>query len=141
MPLKPPSRNSRFKSGVYDASKSKKFRGPSFAVKYRSSYEYRFIIGYCENNPNVIEWSYETLAIPYIGPTGKSHNYYIDFIITYKNGDTYLIEVKPYCQTLEQHTGTFRQNSAKWSAAKKYCAARNLKFAIVTEKTLEALGI
>lgn len=136
-----PQRNSKFKQGYIDVSQSKKYRGPELRVCYRSSYEYRFIVNYCERNPNVIEWSYETLTIPYVGPTGKPHKYYIDFIVKYASGETYLIEVKPYSQTIPQNNATYRQNSLKWSAARAYCAERKLKFCIVTEKTLDKMSI
>lgn len=132
------SKNSKYKQGYYDARRSTKYRGPSLLIPYRSSYEYRFIL-YCENNPNVVEWSYETLKIPYKDPTGKLHNYYMDFIVKYKNGSTYLIEVKPYTQTLPQRNAAYRKNSLKWEAAKNYANERGFTFMIVTEKSLERM--
>ena len=129
------SRKSRFKQGYYNASRSSKYRGPSLQVPYRSSYELKFIL-YCENNSNIVEWSYETLKIPYKGPTGKTHRYFIDFIIKYKDGSVYLIEVKPYNQTIPQENPEYRKNSLKWSAAKKYAESNGYKFMIVTEKSL-----
>ena len=54
-----------------------------------------------DDNPNVIRWASEELAIPYVSPVDrKRHKYYPDFLIEMKNRkgqiETVLIEVKPY---------------------------------------------
>lgn len=134
------SKSSKFKQGYYDARKSTKYKGPTLLIPYRSSYEYRFIL-YCENNKNIVEWSYETLHIPYLDPEGKSHKYYVDFIVKYNNGSIYLIEVKPYSQTIPQRNATYRKNSLKWEAAKRYAVQNGYTFMLVTEKSLDRMKV
>ena len=57
-----------------------------------------------DDNPNVIRWASEELAIPYVSPVDrKRHKYFPDFLIEMRNRvgqiETVLIEVKPYKQT------------------------------------------
>jgi hypothetical protein len=66
-----------------------------------------------------------------------------------KNGDTYLIEIKPLKETREPErrsritkkylteVKTWGINSAKWKAAQEYCKDRGWKFQIITEKELK----
>jgi len=89
---------------------------------------------YFEGNPSVKNWSSEPYAIPYVGPTGKPHNYYIDFVLKLQDDSEWLIEVKPYSDTIPQNTGRYKQNSAKWTAAKKYAESRGMKFSVMTER-------
>jgi hypothetical protein len=63
----------------------------------------------------------------------------MDFIVKYKDGSTYLIEVKPYTQTIPQRNAAYRKNSLKWEAAKNYAKERGFTFMIVTEKSLERM--
>lgn len=109
---------------------------------------------WCDSNPNVITWSSEELIIPYLCPTdGKMHRYFIDFVITMSNTQTYWIEVKPYKHTqpprertrrTKRHITevmTYAKNQAKWETANEYAERHNAKFQIWTEKTLKKLGI
>lgn len=94
----------------------------------------------------------------------KARIYYTDFWIEMKD-DTkpdgkkrIFIEIKPFNQTqcpkpltesatLKDHKAynkaaqTYLQNSAKWSAAKRYFEERGAEFLVITERTLSQLGL
>lgn len=106
-----------------------------------------------DEKDEVLKWSSEELAIPYISPVdNRKHRYFPDFKATIRSQDgtikTYLIEVKPYKQTKEPkpqkrktkqyitEVVTWGVNSAKWEAARNYCAAKGWEFMIITEKEL-----
>lgn len=109
-------------------------------VIYRSSLELKFC-NMCDMSANVIEWSSETLGIPYMFD-GKQHTYYPDYLFKTSKGIIYMVEVKPYSQTQcpakrasESVKQTYRKNIAKWHAAVQFCNAHNnMKFKIVTER-------
>lgn len=94
----------------------------------------------------------------------KVRTYYTDFWIevadnTKPDGKRRIfIEVKPYDQTqqpkplsesasLKEHKAfnkaaeTYLTNQAKWTAAKKYCEERGAEFMVITEKTLQKMGL
>ena len=53
-----------------------------------------------DDNPNIIKWASEEIAIPYLSPVDrKRHRYYPDFMVELKNKEgkveTIMIEVKP----------------------------------------------
>ena len=144
----------KFRKGYYKPNHPEKYFGNVSNIVYRSSWELQFC-QFLDNNPNVLKWASEEIAIPYLKPTdNKTHKYYPDFWITYQNkqGDIVqeLIEVKPSSQV----THTFRQsrarnpktrlvenaigaiNKAKWFYATKWCQERNITFRILTEKEL-----
>ena len=79
----------------------------------------------------------------------KFRTYYPDFLIQTNKGEIFLIEVKPYKETIQPtrssrksnktmvtETKTWRTNQAKWRAAKSYCMRKGWKFKIITEKEL-----
>ena len=94
----------------------------------------------------------------------KARTYYTDFWIeiadeTKPDGKKRIfIEIKPYEQTqcpkpltesatLKEHKAynkaaqTFLVNQSKWSAAKKYFEERGAEFMVMTERTLQQLGL
>ena len=106
-----------------------------------------------DENPNIIRWASEEVAIPYVSPVdGKRHRYYPDFIVELKNkkGDieTLMIEVKPLKQTKPpkkpkrmtkrfiSEAKTFSVNMAKWDAAKQVCDNKGWEFRLLTEKEI-----
>lgn len=106
-----------------------------------------------DTNSNVIEYSSEEVIVPYLSPIdGKYHRYFVDFWAKIKNKDgqiiEYLIEVKPYKQTIEpeikkratkqyiKEVYDWGINSSKWKAAREYCKKRGLRFVILTEKDM-----
>ena len=140
----------KYKQGVYKPS-TNKFRGASNPT-YRSSWELKFF-RWCDGNPNVIEWSSESVAVPYTSPIdSRAHRYFVDNVVKIKEGNTitkYLIEIKPKKQTKKptKHGNKkkstilyenleYVRNMAKWAAAKKWCNKRGYKFQILTEDHL-----
>jgi len=107
---------------------------------------------YFDDHPNIVWWSSEELAIPYISPVdGKRHRYFPDFIIKVQRKDetvmTYVIEVKPEAQTKKptqkkktkkflQEAATYAVNQMKWKAADEFCHEHGWQFKILTEKDL-----
>lgn len=144
---------------IYRPQNVKKYVGnPPYCV-VRSSWELVFC-RWADNNPAVIEWASEPLPIPYIDQTQrdskgmpKNRRYFPDFItkILNKEGniDTWLVEIKPYKETIPpRHSSiksaktqlyeakTWVTNQAKWRAAEEYCRRRGWMFKILTEKHL-----
>jgi hypothetical protein len=108
---------------------------------------------YCDTNENILEYASEELAIPYISPVdGKIHKYFPDVYIKVKEPDgsikKYLIEIKPYKQTMappkpkRQTKGyiyevyEYAKNQSKWEAAREYCKDRGWTFRILTENEI-----
>jgi hypothetical protein len=128
----------------------KKYNGDVNNIWYRSSWELR-VFKWMDTNPNVIEYSSEEIKVPYISPIdGKYHVYYPDVIAKVKKFDgsivTYMIEIKPYKQTIEptpkkrltksyiNEVYTWGVNSAKWKSANEYCRKRGWTFKLLTER-------
>ena len=81
---------------------------------------------WCDYTTSVQEWGSEEIIIPYISPAdGKRHRYFPDFYVKIQNRK-YLVEVKPFKQTLEpkpqkrntkryiNEVVTYHINKAKW---------------------------
>lgn len=150
------AKDKKWKKGLYQIVNNDKYKGKR-PVVYRSSWEYKFM-RFCDLTPAVLEWSSESVCIPYFNPVkGKVTRYYPDFLIRYVDADgneqTDLIEVKPHRQTIPpkprknkkkstllQETRTYAMNAAKWDAATKYCEQRGINFRIVTEKDLYGMS-
>ena len=109
---------------------------------------------FCDTNPNITEWSSEEVIIPYRSPFDKKiHRYFVDFWIKTKNKDgleeNTLIEIKPKKKTVQPSMPSgagarvsrgkmtevrdWMVNSAKWEAAREFCADRKWKFQSLTE--------
>lgn len=144
-------KNSKFIQGIFRPLHTEKYKGHDLP-RYLSSWELK-LFRWCDNNPNVLEWGSESVVIPYTSPIdNKSHRYIVDAFIKLKTASgikKFLVEVKPYKQTIEpdKSTGkpkksliyeqlTYIQNMAKWEAAKKWCKDRGIEFTILTEKEL-----
>lgn len=144
--------------GKFVPKNSHKYKGNVNNIIWRSTWE-RGCFRWADNNPDVVQWSSEETVIPYISPVdNKMHRYFVDLTITFKSGQTLLIEVKPKYQTeppkinkkpkgkkgemrLLQEAQTFAVNDAKWKAADVYAKKNNMKFVIFTENELEMMGI
>ena len=73
--------------GKYKPHNQQKYIGDPSNIIYRSMWE-RKCMKYFDNNPSVIKWSSEELAIPYYDSLSKRvRNYYPDFLIKIKNKD------------------------------------------------------
>lgn len=130
----------------------RKYRGDPTNIVARSSWEKMAMI-WLDNHYSCIEWSSESTIIPYYSPVDeKWHRYFVDFSATFKYKDgsvkKFLIEVKPYSQTLKPVKGkkkektflneamTYTINQAKWEAAEKYAAEHGMYFTKITEYEL-----
>jgi hypothetical protein len=137
--------------GKFVPKNPEKYKGDATNIIYRSSWEVR-VMKYLDDNPAVIWWGSEELPIPYYNPVDKKmHRYFPDFIAKVRRKDntvmTYIIEVKPECQTQPpkqqrktkkylQESYTYIVNQQKWKAADEFCHDRGWKFQILTEKDL-----
>lgn len=141
-----------FRQGRYELRNPDKYTGDPSNIVYRSSWELSFC-QFLDNNPNILEWSSEEIAIPYIKPTtGRVHKYYPDYWVKFRNKAGKLvqeiIEVKPSTQTRQpRRVGkrkkqqlyenlTYAVNVAKWQAATQFCDKYGMKFRLLTEKEL-----
>jgi len=137
--------------GKFTPQNPQKYNGNPDNIIYRSSWELR-CMKWFDDNPNIIWWSSEELAIPYYSPVDqRMHRYFPDFIIKVKRKDdtimTYVVEVKPEAQTKKptqkrktkqyiKESITYVVNQMKWKAADEFCHAHGWEFKIVTEKDL-----
>lgn len=138
--------------GTYKIRKPEKYLGDLNKVVYRSFWE-RQTFRWVENNPDIVEWCSEEIVIPYLCETdNKVHRYFVDLFFRTKNGDSYLIEIKPKKETeipkksnnrktYINESLTYVKNISKWKAAKQFCEKKGWKFQIWTEDTLKSLGI
>lgn len=145
-----------YKQGYYTPKNPEKYLGDPAKIRYMSSWEletHKFF----DNNPNVLKWASEEIAIPYIKPTdGRVHKYYPDYFIHYRTRDGELkwelIEVKPAQQTRQSRSRnqrtkiyediTYAVNVCKWQAAQAWCekqtqlTGKPYVFRIITERSI-----
>jgi hypothetical protein len=139
--------------GKFKPKNIKKYEGNYSNIVYRSSWE-RTFFRWCDNNPDVVSWSSEEYVIPYVCKTdNKMHRYFPDVKVKFKNGNIWLIEIKPKAQTAPpaqpkrkskkyiNEVKTYVKNQSKWEAAESFCDNRGWKFVIFTEDTLRKLGM
>lgn len=147
------NRNKTYKQGLFTPRHPEKYMGDATRIIFRSSWELEFN-KFLDNNPNVIRWASEELAIPYIKPTdGRVHRYFVDYFVEFKdkNGSIQreIIEVKPSnqtrapkktkgkkAQTYIDERMTYEVNKAKWLAADAFAKEKGWKFRIITEKEM-----
>ena len=135
-----------------------KYKG-QYPITLRSSWEIKFSI-WLDANPSVIEWSSESIIIPYVSPAdNRKHRYFVDFWMMVAEKPSgrikeYLIEIKPYGQTIppkkparmtKRYVGQvaeYLKNQAKWKAAREFCDrcqienGKDICFVVLTEKDL-----
>jgi len=150
--------------GTFKPKHLEKYKGDPTNIVWRSWWEFT-VMSRFDNNPNVIEWSSEEVIIPYRTlldeqyeiknklPYRRYHRYFVDFYVKVKDRsgkvNKYLIEVKPLKETKAPQRAEFRTepsyqkamrtwviNSAKWKAAREYCADRGMGFLIQTEEDI-----
>lgn len=144
--------------GKYKPRHPEKYVGNVDNICFLSSWELH-MNKFLDGNPNILRWSSEEIAIPYVKPTtGKVHKYYPDYWIEYRDRDgnihQEIIEVKPDAQTRPPKTTkrkttsaktkqrimneqiTYAVNVAKWQACQQFCDKQGVKFRIVTERDL-----
>lgn len=140
----------KFKQGIFKPKNKLKYIGKEDPV-YRSGWELKFF-RWADDNPNVVEWASEAVIIPYVSPIDhRVHRYYTDGVVAIRENNNikkYIIEIKPFTQTIlptkgrkrastvMYETARYAQNQAKWDAAKKWCEKHGYSFLILTEKEL-----
>ena len=138
-------------NGIFKPRNSKKYRGNPSNIIYRSRWEY-LLMDRFDRDDNVVWWQSEEIAILYRSPVdGRMHRYFPDFLVRMIDGRCIMIEVKPAAQTRPpvlkegqsprsrkyiNEVFTWGVNTAKWEAAKNYCADKKYEFMIMTEKEL-----
>lgn len=144
-----PQRNGRYSQGYINTKSCKKLFESQCnkPIIYRSSYEKKFI-QWLENNSSVSKWGSECVQISYISPIDdKQHTYYPDFLFV-QNEQTILAEIKPANQTRQPSNTlprdsyawrTWMINVSKWKAAQEFCERNNMRFVILTERTIDKL--
>ena len=118
--------------GKFRPTNRKKYKGDITNIIYRSLWERKFMV-YCDENNDIVEWGSEELIVPYISPIdNKQHRYFPDFYIKTKNGDKFMVEIKPkkftrppkptkrVTKSFMHETTEWHRNRAKWTAARKY---------------------
>lgn len=131
-----------------------------YPIYIKSSWEEKFC-QWLDYNNKVVEWSSESIRIPYIDPTkghkygmmdnrmGMKRSYYPDFMVKFNDGKRYLIEIKPEKQTrmpkkkgkksrktLIERERIYLMNQAKFKSAELFCKKMNMKFLVLTENEL-----
>lgn len=139
----------KFHKGFFTPSHPEKYKGNVRQIVYRSSYEMKLMIA-LDRDPNIVEWSSEEEFIPYRSPIdGFTHRYFYDFKWKTGDGKVVIAEVKPLSQCSPPKTPqnnrspkfleelkTYAINNAKWEAAKRWAAQRDIEFKILTEREL-----
>lgn len=139
--------------GKYKLQKPRKYAGDVSNVVYRSLWE-RQVFRWCEGNDNIKKWASESLVIPYFCQTDrKTHKYYTDIQILWKDNSVTIVEIKPKSQCSPPNPKrrktkrfineqlTYLKNESKWITAKKYCDDRGWRFEVWHEDVLKQLGI
>ena len=138
--------------GKYKPKNPNKYVGDPTKINYRSLWERKCMLTF-DDNPNIIKWASEEIAIPYLSPVDrKRHRYYPDFMVELKNKEgkveTIMIEVKPKNHTEPpkprkrksvtylNEAKTYAINQAKWAAAQALCDRKGWTFRIMTEKEI-----
>ena len=132
----------KYANGKYTVKNPEKYMGKRNPT-YRSSWEFAFM-SFCDNNPAVLNWTSESVKIPYFNPvSGKQTIYVPDFLIVYVDANqkqhTEVVEVKPSTETTMESARSYRDklsvaiNMAKWAAADSWARANNMRFRVITE--------
>ena len=139
-------------SGRYRVKNISKYQGDPDKVVYRSSWEKAFFMWF-DSNPNISKWSSEETVVPYKWDIDKRmHRYFVDLKITFNDGKTILVEIKPEKETAPpkrpdkskryiNEAMTYVKNMNKWEAANSFAKDRGWEFQVWTEETLYSMGI
>ena len=127
-----------------------KYVGSLDQIVCRSSWERKFA-NWLDLSPAVVVWNSEDCVIPYWSQADqKQRNYHVDFIaqIIKEDGttETNLYEIKPYCQSVPpkktkgkktetylKECYTHQVNQDKWTYARAWAEANNMKFVVLDE--------
>ena len=139
--------------GKFTPKNPQKYVGDVKNIVYRSLWE-RNTFRWIDANSAIVKWNSEELIIPYVCETDKKvHRYYMDLWFETREGDTYIVEIKPKKQTQPpkspkrktrryiKESLTYVKNQSKWKAASEFALDRGWTFEVWTEDTLKSLGI
>ena len=139
--------------GKWRPKNKNKYEGNPDKIIYRSMWE-RQAFRWCDDNDDIKRWSSESVVVPYRSQVdGKYHRYFVALKITFNDGRTLLVEIKPKRQTKPPEKKSRRSrrylkevmsygiNTSKWKYADAYAKDRGWEFQIWTEDTLRNLGI
>lgn len=129
----------------YKVKNPEKYSG-SKPPYYRSSWELA-VCRMCDNHPNILEWSSESIKIPYLHPLRQQMSVYVpDFVVLFedkhKNRRLEVWEIKPSSQTFveqakkEKDKLALAVNAAKWKAAQQWCSKRGAIFKVINEDSI-----
>lgn len=119
-----------YKQGDYTSTKTGK------SCKYRSGWELKYF-EHLDGDPDVLDWESEPFTIPYISnkKSGRVRRYIPDILVRRKSTGVTLEEIKPRNKLDKRLVARKLQAGHDWSAD------NNIKFVIVTEVELKALGL
>lgn len=128
-----------------------KYVGDVNAIFARSTWEVA-CMKYFDSRPDVLRWGSEEIVIPYLSPlNSKVHRYFPDFFVEYIDRDgnviKEIVEVKPLHESEKEYAKSQRSkdalivNEAKWKSAAIYCDERDMKFRVLTEKSIFHQGV
>ena len=139
--------------GKFRPKYPEKYCGRLSEIVYRSSWELSTFI-WCDTHNDVIKWNSEEVVVKYRCLTDNQiHRYFVDLYVEFRNGDKYLIEIKPKIQVLPPERGKktqktflrevmqYGKNISKWKQAQIFAKENGYHFNIWTEDTLKQLGI
>lgn len=145
------SRKPKWRQGQYHPKNPSKYSG-KLPIMLKSSWEFKFA-AFCDNNPSIKTWAYESVKIPYKHPIkrtpdGKAKGaiYIPDFLISYVDRDgkaiAEMVEIKPASQSFLTEKSTnhdriaIELNKAKWKAAATWCRMKGINFRILTREEI-----
>jgi hypothetical protein len=119
----------RYHTGVHMSPKT------SVGSKYRSGWELLFMM-YLDADPDVVEWAYEGVSIPYVSnaKSRRIRKYLPDFYVV-RTDRKQLVEVKP-SRKLAHATV-----QKKLAAAREWCAQKGVELLVITELNLVQMGL
>lgn len=138
----------KFRTYKYNIKNPEKYMGADVTqIVLRSSWELDFA-KHCDLLPNIVQWGYELISIPYRDPlTGRQKIYIPDFFVrvsTGKGGATkdFLFEIKPRHEQLDDFArnsadaALIARNRSKWTAAAAWADRHQAEFQILNEADL-----
>lgn len=162
-----PNKTDKYDQGYYTLINESKYISNPNQIIFRSSLERKFC-DFVDKSPKVLKWGSEVVSIPYKSYDNKMHTYHMDFYIEVENKqnpngmDRILVEVKPHVESMNIINNTppkkpikstptslrnweyslkeFVKNKFKWQAAQEYARIKNMKFVVITEKTINKLA-
>lgn len=141
----------RYKQGKFVPRFPGKYKGDPNGIVYRSGLELKYFKHF-DTRKNILRWASEEFYIPYVGPDGNRHRYYVDVWVRVRTKDgtvrEFICEIKPSSQLTEpkkpkrmsaaykRKVAEWLVNRCKWDAAEAFAIKNNMKFVTLTEKDI-----